>query len=93
MVSASASAKDGRALVSLSNIDAESPLDVVLDLRGGRVSDLEGRLLAADSAAAHNTPDAPDAVAPHPFEVLPDERGARLTLPPHSFATVSMRLG
>jgi alpha-L-arabinofuranosidase len=92
LVSASASAKDGRALVSLSNIDAESSLDVVLDLRGGRVSELTGRLLAAGTATAHNTPEAPDAVAPRPFEVRADERGARVTLPPHSFATVAMRV-
>jgi alpha-N-arabinofuranosidase len=93
MVSASASARGGRALVSLSNIDAESSLEVVLDLHGGQVSDLAGRLLAADTAAAHNTPATPEAVAPRPIEVQADERGARLTLPPHSFATVSMRLG
>jgi alpha-N-arabinofuranosidase len=89
LVSVSASVKNGAGLVSLSNLDAEAPLEVLLDLRGLAVSDAHGRVLAAAQASAHNTPQAPDAVAPAPLPVDIDPRGLRVTLPPQSFATIS----
>ncbi|WP_227497077.1 alpha-N-arabinofuranosidase [Planctomonas psychrotolerans] len=92
LVSASASVKDGAGLVSLSNLDAEVPLDVVLDLRGLTVSGASGRVLAAADVAAHNDPSAPDAVAPAALQVTVDGQGLRVTLPPSSFATVSFEV-
>jgi len=92
LVSASASVKDGRALVSVSNLDPEQALDVVLDLRGASSWESSGRLLTASKPQAFNTVDTPDAVAPVPLEVEPEPRGLRVTLPPHSFATVSLTL-
>jgi alpha-L-arabinofuranosidase len=89
LVSASASVKDGRALVSVSNLDPVSPLDVVLDLRGGELREPIGRLLTATKLQQHNTAGEPDAVAPAPLSWEPEPRGLRVTLPPHSFATVS----
>jgi alpha-N-arabinofuranosidase len=91
LVSASASVKDGRALVSVSNLDPVAPLDVVLDLRGADVRDPAGRLLTASKPQAYNTVDLA-AVVPVPLAVEPEPRGLRVTLPPHSFATVSLAL-
>jgi alpha-N-arabinofuranosidase len=91
LVSASASVKDGRALVSVSNLDPGASLDVVLDLRGAEVREPLGRLLTASKPQSYNTTSEPAAVAPVPLTGLePEPRGLRITLPPHSFATVSL---
>ena len=90
-VSASASLKDGVALVSLTNLDADEAVEVTLDLRGASVGAPVGRLLAAPSMSAHNTPADPDNVRPGPLEdvrVEDDTLVARL--PAHSFATVRL---
>jgi alpha-N-arabinofuranosidase len=81
--------KDGQALVSISNLDPERARDVVLDLRGGVLSDPAGRLLTASKPQSHNTAADPGAVAPARLRIEPEPRGLRVTLPPHSFATVS----
>ncbi|MGY4980790.1 alpha-N-arabinofuranosidase [Streptomyces sp. 900105755] len=92
-VSASASVKDGTVLISLSNLDAEEPAEVTLDLRGGRLAEAAARILTADKLQAHNTPEAPTAVSPTAFDgVAVTAGGLRLTLPPHSFVTVQAPL-
>lgn len=55
-VSASASVKGDTALVSLTNLDADGPATVVLDLRGRAVTGTRGRILTADTLQAANTP-------------------------------------
>jgi alpha-N-arabinofuranosidase len=92
VVSASASTTGATALVSLSNLDAEASLTVDVDLRGRAVTSASARLLAGSSAAAHNTAGAPDAVAPVDLDVEVVEGTLRVTLPAHSFATVSLAL-
>ena len=88
-LSASASVKDGTVLISLSNLDAEEPAEVTLDLRGGSVGEPTARLLTAGGLRAHNTSQDPAAVAPRPFDgLVATDRGLTLTLPPHSFLTV-----
>ncbi|GAA3578704.1 alpha-L-arabinofuranosidase C-terminal domain-containing protein [Nonomuraea rosea] len=88
-VSVSASRKDDRVLVSLSNLDAAEPADVVLDLRGGAVTDVRSRILTAGALQDHNTPDAPDTVAPRAHDqVTSTAAGLRVHLPAHSFVTV-----
>lgn len=90
VTSASASTKDGRVLVSVTNVDPDTPLEVEVELRGGRLAGAAGRLLTGDAVTAHNRPGAADAVSPRPLEgLVPTATGVRLTLPPHSFATVS----
>ncbi|WP_406674653.1 alpha-L-arabinofuranosidase C-terminal domain-containing protein [Nonomuraea sp. N2-4H] len=92
-VSLSASRKDGRLLVSLSNVDAGEAADVELDLRGGAIAEPRARILTAGELRAHNTPDAPEAVAPRPHEqVTATASGLRVHLPAHSFVTVEARL-
>ncbi|WP_307858692.1 alpha-N-arabinofuranosidase [Clavibacter michiganensis] len=93
LASASASAKDGRVLVSLTNVDLDEPQEVVVSFRGGRAADVAGRILTADRPDAHNRPGDADAVHPVPLEGIETTAdGVRLTLPPHSFATLSLRL-
>ncbi|WP_308471771.1 alpha-L-arabinofuranosidase C-terminal domain-containing protein [Rathayibacter sp. AY1D2] len=93
VASASASTKDGRVLVSLTNVDLEEPLEVSLDFRGGTVTGATGRLLTADRPDAHNRPGAADEVSPVALEgIETTATGLRVTLPPHSFATVTLEL-
>jgi alpha-N-arabinofuranosidase len=91
-VSASASRRDGRVLISLSNLDAEAGADVELDLRGAAAfGDLQAQLLTAPAVNAHNTADAPGAVVPAAFDGVTLTGGrVRVPLPPHSFATVRL---
>jgi alpha-N-arabinofuranosidase len=96
-LSVSASTKDGRALVSLSNLALDTDTTVRLDLRGRAITAARARILTADKPQSHNTPTAPDAVAPADFAVTtrPGAHGStELTavLPPHSFATVELDL-
>jgi len=89
-VSVSASRKDGRLLVSLSNLDAEAGQDVEIDLRGGGLGEFEALILTADSLQSHNPPEAPEAVAPRSHEGVKLEGSKlRVHLPAHSFVTVS----
>ncbi|WP_342762307.1 alpha-N-arabinofuranosidase [Kineococcus rhizosphaerae] len=87
--SASASTKDGQVLLSLTNLDADEPLDVEIDVRGAAAGTPVGRLLTAPEIAAHNTASAtPVQVRPLDDVSLTDGT-LRVTLPAHSFATVS----
>lgn len=82
------------ALLSLTHLGIDGPLAVTVDLRGRRAAVARARVLTGSDAQAHNTPEAPDAVAPVPLAAEVDEEGLlRLTLPAHSFATVELTLG
>ncbi|MGP3971023.1 alpha-N-arabinofuranosidase [Streptomyces sp. 6N223] len=94
-VSISASVRDGAVLISLTNLDAEEPAALTLDLRGRAIGEAVSRILTADSPQAHNTYADPAAVAPRPFDGVTrtgDGTGLRVELPPHSFATVEAPL-
>ncbi|GAA2860822.1 alpha-N-arabinofuranosidase [Actinoplanes cyaneus] len=89
-ISASASRKDGRLLVSLSNLDASAPADVAIDLRGGAVTATDATILTAGLLQDHNTPQSPSVVAPRPYDGVTVAGGTlRVHLPAHSFVTVS----
>ncbi|MDT0269691.1 alpha-L-arabinofuranosidase C-terminal domain-containing protein [Streptomyces sp. DSM 44915] len=91
-LSVSASTKDGSVLISLTNLDADQPAEITLDLRGGTLLEPRGRLLTADRLQAHNSA-REEQVSVQPFtDLRQDERGLSLTLPPHSFLTVAGRL-
>jgi len=93
LLSASASTKDGTALVSLSNLDAEEARTVVLDLRGRDVTGHRARVLTAPTLQTHNTPAHPDAVAPADHVgVRAHPRGLEVDLPAHSYVTVHLEL-
>ncbi|GAB3649232.1 alpha-N-arabinofuranosidase [Glycomyces tarimensis] len=91
-VSVSASRKDGRLLVSLSNLDADEAADVDIDLRGGSVADVTARLLTAGALQDHNTPETPEAVAPRAHEAEAADGRLRVHVPAHSFVTVEGRI-
>lgn len=86
--SASASVAAGRCHVSLTNTDLEHEVLVELDLRGATLTELSARVLLAHSAGSFNSAAHPEDVSPQPLELTPTATGARLTLPPHSFAIV-----
>ena len=90
-LSMSASTKDGSALLSLTNLDAESERVVDVDLRGGAFHVGRARVLMAEVLADRNTGDQPDAVAPRELDEV-KRSGDTLTiqLPPHSFVTVEL---
>ena len=87
-VSVSASTKEGAVLVSASNLELTEPVELTLDLRGGRLTDLIGRVLTADRVDTFNDVDRPDAVTPQPFDVVVDGDVIRVSIPPHAFVTV-----
>jgi alpha-N-arabinofuranosidase len=92
-VSMSASRKDGRVLISLSNLDAAEAADLDLDLRGGALTEVRSRILTSGRLQDHNTPEMPGSVAPRVHEeVKATDSGLRVHLPVHSFVTVEGRL-
>ncbi|WP_432493436.1 alpha-N-arabinofuranosidase [Kineococcus auxinigenes] len=87
--SASASTKDGQVLISLTNLDAQRSTEVEIDVRGAVAGAPAGKLLTAEEVCAHNTASSTpvrvrdlDAVHLHGSTL-------RVTVPAHSFATVS----
>jgi alpha-N-arabinofuranosidase len=96
-LSVSASTKNGKALVSLSNLALDTYTTVRLDLRGRAVTAARARILTADKPQSHNSTTAPDTVAPADLAVTlrPGALGAAeliAVLAPHSFATVELGL-
>ncbi|MCY1136472.1 hypothetical protein OWR29_00565 [Actinoplanes sp. Pm04-4] len=89
-VSMSASRKDGRLLVLLSNLDAFAAAEVRIDVRGGTLPSVEAQILTSGALQDHNTPQSPAVVAPRPYDGVSMTAGALgVQLPPHSFVTVS----
>ncbi len=90
-ISASASQKDGKILLSLAHTNPTSETTIEVDVRGANVQSIAGRILRAETLQAHNTFDAPNAVTPQPFD------GAKLngdkltiTMPPASIVTLEL---
>lgn len=80
-LSASASIKDGKILVTICNLDPERPTDLVCQLKGASASAVYGRILTAEAVNSHNTFDRPNVVEPKPFsgaKVEKDKVTARL---------------
>jgi len=67
LLSASASRSGGRVHLSLVNTDPGRPVRVVCTVSGARPGSVEGRVLTAPTMQAHNTFEAPEAVAPAAF--------------------------
>lgn len=92
-LSVSASTKDGRVLISLTNLDAEQATEVDLDLRGREVGAMTARILTAPELNAHNTATAPPAVQARDYDGVTRTDGVvRVQMPAHSFVTVSAGL-
>lgn len=80
---------DGQLVISLVNADANATHEV--DLGDLGVSQLDGRILAADAMDAHNTFSDPEIVVPKPFTL--DRRGQAqfATLPPRSVVVLTAK--
>jgi alpha-N-arabinofuranosidase len=90
-LSISASTKNGSALLSLTNLDAESERIVEVDLRGGTFDVGRARVLTANQLADYNSAERPGAVAPRDLDEI-KQSGDTLTIqvPAHSFVTVEL---
>jgi alpha-N-arabinofuranosidase len=93
-ISASASTKDGKSLLSISNLDPTQEAQVILDLRGRAASEFVGNVLTSPDLASHNTAEDPDAVAIRQLPIVDtaDGHGLLITIPAHSYATVEMAI-
>jgi len=92
-VSGSASIKDRRLAVSLTNPSLEDAVSLVVRLEGGgAVAEGKGTVLTHAEMTAANTFDAPDAVAPTALPVRVSGDAARVTLPPRAVACLDLRL-
>ena len=90
-VTASASEKDGVVTVTAANLDAEHPVEVLLQVEGCEKARAEARILTGE-AHAHNTFEQPENVTVQPFTAIrKTERGLVLTLPACSVIAVSLR--
>ncbi|GHV25139.1 alpha-N-arabinofuranosidase [Bacteroidia bacterium] len=68
VVSASASQKDGKIHLSLTNLDLKSAQDVTINLSGLKVSQVSGQILTAKTVNDHNTFDHPNVLKPTDFK-------------------------
>jgi alpha-L-arabinofuranosidase len=75
-------------LISMANLELEDESEVVLDLRGGSLEQVEALVLAGDKVSAFNAPAHPDAVMPRSLDVEERKGQLVLRLPAHSFATL-----
>lgn len=92
-VSLTASRRDERVLLSLTNVEADTARPVTIEWRGGTARPARARLLTADRLDGHNTASAPAEVRPRPFDIAADDAAGgrlRLELPPASFVTVEL---
>jgi alpha-N-arabinofuranosidase len=92
-ISLSASRKQDRALISISNLDLDQTAELRLDLRGEQVTGASARLLTADDPQRHNSAAEPAVVVPTSWDVAVTDGIVTAALPPHSFATVEVQLG
>jgi alpha-N-arabinofuranosidase len=89
-LSISASRKNGRFLLSLTNIDPEKSYPISIDLRGGEVQKITGRILTSTKLNDHNSFENPHEVEPQNFTDFSIKGGTlHCTIPAHSFITFS----
>ena len=89
----SASRKGSLITLTGVNPDLNNGVDTEVHLRGARVQQASGTVLAATDMHAHNTFEHPDSVqaVPHPVRLSPD--GVRIGLPPASVFRLELTLG
>ncbi len=93
MVSATASKNEkGTIHISISNIDADNPREVTINLPGVKAKKAVGEILASAALTDHNTFENPDKVKPAPFKEAKIEKGVlKLTLPAASIVTLKLQ--
>lgn len=93
LLSASASRKNGRLSLSISNRMLHEAVEVDIEIRGGNVGPGQISVLTAAGPAEVNSAERPDNVAPRTESVAARGGRVRLGLPPRSVQTLTLRLG
>jgi len=83
-VSGSASVRNRELTLSLVNAHATLPAEIVIEVRDGKVSEVQSSVLSHDEITAHNTFEDPGAVAPNRGQRKQISGEWHLTLPPAS---------
>ena len=95
-VNVSASSRDGKALVTFTNLDLENTAEVTIELRGGCAVKACARTLTSDVMDEHNTFDEPDRLRPQDFDVQLVQEGnvqfVKAVLPAKSVTSIEMVL-
>lgn len=91
-VSGSASTKDGRLVVTLTNPSLDGSVTCRLRLTAGTATEGRARVLTHADKAAHNTFDRPDEVRPAEGRVTVRAGSAEVVLPKQSVTVVELRL-
>jgi alpha-N-arabinofuranosidase len=92
-ISGSASIRDRRLVVTLTNPSLDAAFDTVVRLDGGgRVAEGRGSVLTHEEMTATNTFDQPDRVTPSSLPVKVSGDTARVTLPKRSVAALELRI-
>ena len=89
-IDATASYADGAYAISLTNTGLHREAEVSFELPGAVTDILRAQVLGGAAATAHNTFDAPDAVALADLAVTVRGSQVTLVLPPHAVATVRL---
>ncbi len=89
----SASIRDKRLTVTLTNPSVDSPVTAILRLSGGaHASEARAVVLTHDDMRGRNTFDHPDQVAPTPHGATVARDGVTVTIPKHSVVAVDVQL-
>ena len=91
-ITGTASTKDGKVFIGLSNLHTTETLTVDVDLSGGEVSKVsKATILTAPEFNSYNSYDNPNVVAPTDFTAYTLNSGRiEVTMPPHSVVTIEM---
>ncbi len=92
-ISASASKqKDGSVHISLVNINSKNSQEVTIDLKGGKLISVTGRILVSDKIQNHNTFDKPETIKPVAFKGATLKDGKlKATLPACSVVVLELK--
>ncbi|MCX2680465.1 alpha-N-arabinofuranosidase [Galbibacter sp. EGI 63066] len=91
-VSISASKKEGKTHISLTNIDAEKENTIELDVTNLGIKNASGLILKSDKLQDHNTFDNPEKITPSEFKDFKLKKGKlSLTLPPLSVVVLEAK--
>lgn len=92
MLQATASQKDGRIAVSLTNLSLDTPMEVEIPT-DGKARDIQGSILSAASIDDYNDFGQPEKVTLRPFDGAKSGKNAiKMTLPAKSIVTITFAL-
>ena len=89
-VTASASIKEGKALITLCKIDLDNPVPLEICLRGGAFTKAAAQTLTAEAMDEHNTFEEPERIQPQSLSADLTGDTVRLTLPPKSVTALHL---